>query len=130
MLLFSDLPSPATVVCCVADNLAVIPCLARNRRADDGYRSFGLCVLNVLAQVPAIGVDSLVDLEDRIVDFFGFVTDAMDGSSGTGWIVEGSIIVVPPLEEDDIVWFNEGECLRPLVFHDVGATAAAADSAI
>src|SRR5258705_13587978 len=110
---------PTTVVCGVSNDLALFPCLARNGRADDRDSSLGFCVLDVLAQIPAISVNGLVNLEDRIVDLFGFVTDAMESAASAGGIVEGSVIVMAPLEEDDVAWFNEGQCLRPLIFHDV-----------
>ena len=71
-----------------------------------------------------------MDLENRIVDLFGLVTDAMDGSAGASWIVERPIIVVTPLEEDDVAGLDKGQRLRPLVFHDVGPAAASANGAV
>lgn len=130
VFLFCDLSCPTTIVCGVPNDLAVFPCLPRNWRTDDRDSSLGPCVFDVLAQIPTVGVDGFVDLEDWIVDFLTFVTDAMDGSAGTGGIVEGPIVVVTPLEEDDIARFDEGQCLRPLIFHNVGPAATTPDGAI
>ena len=130
VLLLGYLSRPAAVVCGVPNDLAVLPCLAGNGRADDRDRPFGLGVRDVLAQVPAIGVHRLVDLEDWIVDLFGLVTDAMKRSASAGGIVERAVVVVAPLKENDVAGLYEGERLRPLILHDVRAAAAAADGAI
>ncbi len=74
VFLLGNLPRPSAVAVGVADDLTVLPGLARDRRTDDGDCAFGPGVLDVLAQIPAVGVDRLVNLEDGVIDLFGLPT--------------------------------------------------------
>ncbi len=71
-----------------------------------------------------------MDLENRIVDLLRLFADAVQGAASAGGIVQRTIIIVTPLEKNDVPGFDEGQRLRPLIFHDVGAAAAAADRAV
>jgi hypothetical protein len=96
------LSCPATVALCVANDLADLPALVRNGRADTSDRTFRKVVRYVLAQTLAVSVHTLVNLEDRVLDLATFFADSVDRTLGTSGIVERTIIVMAPLERDDV----------------------------
>jgi hypothetical protein len=102
LLLWCNLPRPATVALCVANDLADLPAPVRNGRADTSDRTFRKVVRYVLAQTLAVSVHTLVNLEDRVLDLATFFADSVDRTLGTSGIVERTIIVMAPLERDDV----------------------------
>ena len=78
VLASSDLARPAGIGVGVADDLAVLPDLARNQRAEDGFGAARADVLDVAGEVPAEGMDRLVAMQERILNLDGLVADMSD----------------------------------------------------
>jgi len=147
---------PAAVGAGVADDVAVEPELARDERAEDGGCALGAGVGDVLAHVPAEGVDGFVGAGAGIFDVESFFADAGKAAAaglrtwrgsgrGRGWGGTGELalvgdgrdagqadaaVIVAELDEDDVAGLDEFEGRVPVALRDVGVAGEAADGAV
>src|SRR6266851_4057421 len=130
VLLDRHLSSPATIVLRVARDLPILPGLPRNGRADDRSSFLGDGIGNVLMHVPAVAVNSLVPLEDWILDLPGLLANTRQRAAGAGSIVQGPRVIMTKLEQNDIARLHQRQRVIPVALGDVGAAAAAADGSV
>src|SRR4051812_31194731 len=86
---FRNLPRPIGVAVARAGDLAVLPDISRNQRADDRRSALGARLGNVFTQVPSKSVDGLSLAIFRLF-------------TGTAQRACAAVIIVAELHDDDI----------------------------
>ena len=156
VLLLGDLLGPAAVSVGAAVDFIADPDLARDERAEDGGGSFGADVGDVLAEIPAVGVDGFDLVGDGVFYVVGFFADAGEAATSVGAAGTGSggrsglrragrealvgdgrcsgkgdaAVVMAPLDKDDVAGLDDREGEVPMAAGNVAVGGLAADSAV
>jgi hypothetical protein len=154
VLFFGDGLGPAAVGLGIAADVALDPDFARDKRAEDGRGAFSADVLDVLAEVPAEGVDEFGLVRVRVLYLEGLVAGAGQAAADVGAMSAGvggrgggagkqalvgygfrageieAAVVVAELDEDEVAGLNEFERIGPVALRDVGVGREAADGAV
>ncbi len=130
--LFGGLLGPEFVGVGLAVHFAVGPGFVGDHGAEDGCGAFGFGLGDVLAHVPAVGVDGFF-FAGRGGTLDGFIAVAFDGGAvaeviGFGW---AGVVVGAELHDDEVSGLKFGEDFGPHVggFHE-GAGGGSADGII
>jgi hypothetical protein len=153
---FGDGLSPAAVGGGTAVDFAIRPDLAGDERAEDRSSALGLCIRDVLAHVPAEGVDGIGGSGSGVGDVEGLFANARQaappvgttGSRSGTWcwrrgagneplIRDGSgaghldaAVVMTELDEDEVTGLDQGKSIFPVTLRDVSVAGEAADGSI
>src|ERR1700723_1468644 len=118
---------PGCVAIETANNFALEPEIARRRRTDDDRSAFGLCIGDVLAQIPSITVNRFFLMGSGRLNVVRLISISLERCA-IGIVLRVQGVVVSELNDDPVSGLQLIDDLGPGSLLDVSAAASSTES--